>query len=1130
MKLVRSVVSLSVVGLLAPIARPQYCPISTHDHPAPLPYHDVRRVDDEVIPRVRAAIGASRIGLQRSARAIDEARLKSRVAGVQIAEDEYMGTPHFICSTRELLTEAAEGQWSPKSISQDFVNEYSALFEINGDELDRARPARDFSSKHNGVTHLTFQQQIDGIDIWGLELRTNVTEQGQLINISSTMLPRPDEDFAVPSVSISAARAVALAAANIGIDLNATRLRTQGSATGANSKQIWQTPAGLRADEPLTSQMLYFPIDRDTIHPAWMVVLPEPGIGNTYEITVDATDGTILRRFNRLHFFGGTETASYRVYPLDSPAPGSPGNPTTNQFQFPEVPRIFTTIGATPESPEGWIPDGVNETLGNNCDAHLDLDANNLPDLPRPAGSPFRVFDFPIDFTMAPSAYQDAAVTQVFYYMNIIHDKLYGFGFDEASGNFQTDNFGLGGVGGDPVLTDAQDGSGTNNANWNGTGTDGTTTRVQMFVFDGPTPDRDGDFDSDVVYHEYCHGLSFRLSGGTVFGEQSGGMGEGWGDYFGISMNAEPGDDPNGVYSMGGYITNNLLGLGQFDNYYFGIRRYPYTTDMSKSPLTYADTDPAQFIIPPGIPNDGFFINNPPDGVHNAGEIWCNALLHCRANLWASLGFAGNDLMMQLVVDGMKLMPGNPNFLEARDGILQADLVNNGGANLADLWAGFAARGMGVSATSPAGGSSTSGVVEAFDTPALIDFAFPNGLPTQMHPGAGTTFEVVVSALSETPIDGTGMVHYSVNGGPFQAVSMFSTGVNTYLATIPAQNCFDIVDFYVSSDSSAGIQSEPSNAPTAFYTAEVFSSIATLAMDDLEVNSGWTVGAGDDDATTGIWERGDPNGTAAQPEDDNTPSGTDCFFTGQGAIGGGLGDNDVDGGKTTLFSPSFNLAGTDARISYYRWYSNNTGGAPGADIFEVEVSGNGMAGPWVSVEVVGPSGEGTGGGWIQHEFLLSDFITPSADTMLRFIASDEGTGSLVEAAVDDLLITEVTCNLTCQPDLGFQGPGDLALSVCGPPLSNLMTNDIKITNGAPSGAALVAIGINNNPAPFKGGNLVPVPFSALVNVPLDPSGEFVFTLLGGNGPVDLFFQALAPDAGQPLGWELSNAVQVSFLP
>src|SRR5213075_2139633 len=159
--------------------------------------------------------------------------------------------------------------------------------------------------------------------------------------------------------------------------------------------------------------------------------------------------------------------ATYRVFTSDSPTPFSPGYPTPSSVQPPPVPRqlIVTNALDSVASPNGWINAGDNETRGNNVDAHLDANDDNEPDLPRPQGSPARVFDFPLNLNLAPATYASAAVVQLFYWNNWMHDQLYALGFTEAAGNFQTDNFGRGGLGQDAVQADAQDGGGVNNAN-----------------------------------------------------------------------------------------------------------------------------------------------------------------------------------------------------------------------------------------------------------------------------------------------------------------------------------------------------------------------------------------------------------------------------------------------------------------------------------------------------------------------------------------------------------------------------------------------------------------------------------------------------------------------------------------
>src|SRR5262249_54018184 len=155
-------------------------------------------------------------------------------------------------------------------------------------------------------------------------------------------------------------------------------------AVGSAHVQSWASTPDFRTDRPVTTEFVYFPLSRTDIRPAWKVFLPETGVGNSYDLIVDASDGRLLWRRNELQFAiapatpepaspGGTQDITFRVYTLDSPAPGSPGNATPNGFQFPTVARTLLTVtpASVPESPNSWINDGVNETQGNNVDAHL---------------------------------------------------------------------------------------------------------------------------------------------------------------------------------------------------------------------------------------------------------------------------------------------------------------------------------------------------------------------------------------------------------------------------------------------------------------------------------------------------------------------------------------------------------------------------------------------------------------------------------------------------------------------------------------------------------------------------------------------------------------------------------------
>ena len=194
-------------------------------------------------------------------------------------------------------------------------------------------------------------------------------------------------------------------------------------------------------------------------------------------------------------------------------------------------------------------------------------------------------------------------------------------------------------------------------------------------------------------------------------------MGEGWSDFYGIALLSAAGDDVNGSYAAGAYACYQLSGMTT--NYYYGIRRYPYSTYLAKNPLTFKDIDSSQASAHIGVPLSPRYSssNSNPSEVHGQGEVWCVTLWEARANLINKHGWTvGNQLIVQLVTDGIKLGRANPSFLQARDAILQADLVNNAGASRSNLWAAFAKRGMGAYATSPSS-TTTSGVGENFDLP-----------------------------------------------------------------------------------------------------------------------------------------------------------------------------------------------------------------------------------------------------------------------------------------------------------------------------------------------------------------------------------------------------------------------------
>ena len=682
-----------------------------------------------------------------SAQKLDAENLRRELRGIRINFDPITGTAIVQSSPDSFLTGPdGIGGANPGSLhvqlgpdpyraAKAFLMTHQALFGHGSEILKGSRLVRDDVSQPNGLRTVVFQQQIDGIKVFEGLITAHMTREGKLINLfshasrsqSSPYALRPSPTGNKSKLGISSKQALGFAMQAIEVASSNPDLADMELVTPPNKQEPEQhqkiRASGLNGTAE--ASLVWLPMNAEELKLCWEVILTSHERGEMFRVLIDAGSGEVLLRHCLTEYLSN---ATYRVYTGESPSPFSPGQGSPSSAQPSLVPRtlVITNTFDTNASPLGWIADGDNETRGNNVDAHLDRDGDDLPDLPRPQGSPFRVFDYSLDLSQSPINYGDAAVTQLFFLCNWYHDRLYELGFTESAGNFQGTNFGRGGLGGDAVQADAQDGGGVDNANFT-TPPDGSPGRMQMYTWNGANPNRDGDLDAEIVFHEHTHGVSGRLVGGGVgiSALQTQGMGEGWSDFYALCLLRGPGDDVNGTYHIGAY---SIYGLGGFNqNYYFGIRRYPYCTDLSKSPLTFKDIDGAQASAHPGIPRNPI-IGNTAGEVHNMGEIWCAALWEARALLVEHLGFAaGNQLILQLVTTGMKLSPANPNFIQARDAILQADSINNNGANQRDLWQGFAKRGLGFSATSPAS-STTSGVIEAFDTPDDLKIAPSGGL------------------------------------------------------------------------------------------------------------------------------------------------------------------------------------------------------------------------------------------------------------------------------------------------------------------------------------------------------------------------------------------------------------------
>ncbi len=296
-----------------------------------------------------------------------------------------------------------------------------------------------------------------------------------------------------------------------------------------------------------------------------------------------------------------------------------------------------------------------------------------------------------------------------------------------------------------------------------------------------------------------------------------------------------------------------------------------------------------------------------------------------------------------------------------------------------------------------------------------LEISFPDGLPDLVSSAGGDTLRVdIVPSPTDPIVAGTGTFHVDTGSG-FQQFALTPDSANSFTATFPATaDCPTNVEYFVSFDLLSGttVTAPAGASPTSgiAFSAQAADTVDVDDLYDFETAVGFTAGAPGDDATTGVWVRVDPIGTDAQPENDNTPSGTIAWVTGQGSPGGGLGENDIDGGTTSLVSNRIDLGATQsATISYARWYSNNTGASPNADVFEVFVSDDDGA-TYQLVETVGPAGAGTSGGWIETGFNVGDFVDLTSEIRVKFVASDLGSGSVVEAAVDDVRVFGVSCD------------------------------------------------------------------------------------------------------------------------
>jgi hypothetical protein len=662
-----------------------------------------------------------------------------------------------------LFTSIATMAQTPVDVARNYVNQNFAAQKLSANDVAEMKVSSAYLSPTTGWYHVYFNQTYQSIEVYNalmnITLRNNQVEY-LTHSFVGNLETKINKDALKSNSRIPALQAVQNAATSVNLSVGSGIQEVPKNLTNNgldnNPNKITFTDNDL-SNENIVATLYWASqevkeVDKNTgafnVSLVWNVRFLTKDGNNGWNIHVDALSGQVLKKYDDvIHCNFGTPEHltsphqcsehilttkqalenitsvvapnNYNVfdYPLESPIHGNRtvvANPYTR----------FAPANTGPGTTNGWHEDGTStyiNTKGNNVDAKDDIANDNEGTVGSSPSSATLDFNHPYTFgTGTASVNLNAAITNLFYWNNVIHDVLWRYGFDEPSGNFQKNNMGRGGAGNDFVYADAQDGSGTNNANFQ-TPTDGGNGRMQMYIWSNggsPTPyTPDSDFDNGIIAHEYGHGWSIRLTGGPANSsclnnvEQGG---EGWSDYASLMFTTNWAAltptvaSANLARGIGTYsITQPTTGAG--------IRPYKYSYDMVNvnGAVTYAKVGDFNFSQPHGI-----------------GSIWAtmlwdmtweiiladnqivNNIYDTPANI---MDMRGNVAALKLVNEGLRLQPCSPSFIDARNAILQADQMLFGGRYRCAIGRAFARRGLGANAST--GTSSNDRIVTEDFTP-----------------------------------------------------------------------------------------------------------------------------------------------------------------------------------------------------------------------------------------------------------------------------------------------------------------------------------------------------------------------------------------------------------------------------
>lgn len=684
--------------------------------PPPAPDFDVR------LPTGPAARDGFILRRPAGAQLAEAGVLEAALPGLTLRWDGMSGSPRWLAAPSGLALTAPSAK-KPEEAAREFLAGRARLFGLGPPAMDQGLRATS-SVLMAGGAHVHFQQMIEELEVHGGRILVNLAPDGAAISAGGSLFAGL-EPLGPPA--LDPAEATRIAALDVYPHLLWIGAVASSKPDG-DRRTVFADPGFGRPPE---ARLILFP-EASGARLAWEVRVAETTLITDYRILVDAADGRILQRRNM------TLYGSARILDASWPEPQS-------EEVAPAQHQLVPLPASTPESPQGWLSGAGTNLEGNNATSHRGFWTE--PGLSDSSA----VYDY--DYNTLP-----AALANAWYWANDAHDRMYALGFTEAAGNYQMDNFGQGGVAGDPMRVVAWSGAGARNNAFYSPSVDGGVSSVNfLWVNCAHCRDHDGypetggerstAFMRDVIVHEYVHGVSTRLVGGPaiddcLMGVQSGAMGEAWSDLFAASFTGEP-----------------RLGEHFFEG--SGWMRDP------RQDLTYA------WLCE---------VHDFGCEVHADGMIWLGALWDLRQSMIALDPANGLDRFHRIVVEGMAGTPCYPSMLDARDAILAADAALYGSAHHPVIWASFAGRGLGSDASST--GDNDIDPVAGTSIPAGMECtppAPPTG-PTAAATGPQAiriTYSAAEAAAIavwrddlDNPLDGAQQVALAANTGAFDDTSV----------------------------------------------------------------------------------------------------------------------------------------------------------------------------------------------------------------------------------------------------------------------------------------------------------------------------------------------------------------------